>query len=439
MVSTRKTPPAIGSPLHKERRQKRMPSCSSSCATSPNRSGRRGAKIITARGWLASTFSKARNSSPSSSSTVLPQTTTGPAPACWKAERRLATIARSSRRRHVKLQIPTHLDALRGRTNVTQPAGILLGLRQKQVDVAKHSRQNAAHPPVSRPGSIGNARIHHRDAGPAFMRQPQEVRPELGFGDHNQRRLQRRPDKVEWQIPNPAGSKKRFPLQNVSSPASGRSRSWSRSPLDIAENAAATSPTSSLTASTSPTETAWTQIAGPDCPCSCAGTLPRRSPRPSRYLPWRRLAKHPIGQADQQACRQQRAVKQVHEGRDILTASCIGQGTATRGQAHPIINHDVSIARAKIFWIRTAAIAAIALRSVAVPGGKGIRHAAGAAREDLSGARRASHGSESRWPSIPTIWRTRRRYFPFSTANSVSFPFSWSSPMTATSRSSLPA
>ena len=34
-----------------------------SCTTSLKRSGRRGARIITARGWLASTFSKARNSS----------------------------------------------------------------------------------------------------------------------------------------------------------------------------------------------------------------------------------------------------------------------------------------------------------------------------------------------------------------------------------------
>ena len=65
----------------KERRQKRMPSCSSSRATSLKRSGRRGARIITALGWLASTFSKARNNSPSSPSTVLPHTTTGPAPA----------------------------------------------------------------------------------------------------------------------------------------------------------------------------------------------------------------------------------------------------------------------------------------------------------------------------------------------------------------------
>ncbi len=42
------------------------------------------------------------------------------------------------------------------------------------------------------------------------------------------------------------------------------------------------------------------------------------------------LGEYPIGQAGQQACCQQRAVKQVHEGRDILTASRTGQGTSTR-------------------------------------------------------------------------------------------------------------
>ena len=39
MVSTRMTPPATESPPHKERRQKRIPICSRSRATSPKRSG----------------------------------------------------------------------------------------------------------------------------------------------------------------------------------------------------------------------------------------------------------------------------------------------------------------------------------------------------------------------------------------------------------------
>ena len=69
-----------------------MPSCSINCATSWNRSGCRGAKIINARGWLSRTFSKARNSKPSSPSTVLPQTITGSALACSRADRRLSTI-----------------------------------------------------------------------------------------------------------------------------------------------------------------------------------------------------------------------------------------------------------------------------------------------------------------------------------------------------------
>jgi len=69
--------PETGSPCHCERRQCFVPNCCNSAATLSKRSGWRGARTITAFGWLASTFSNPRINSVLRF-IVLPQTSTGP-------------------------------------------------------------------------------------------------------------------------------------------------------------------------------------------------------------------------------------------------------------------------------------------------------------------------------------------------------------------------
>src|SRR6185312_13144272 len=88
MLSSRKIPPRIGSCCHSVRRHKGSPKARNCSVTSGNRSGWRGARTITAAGWLLRTFRKACSSRPSSSlSTVLPATKIGAALACIKFSR----------------------------------------------------------------------------------------------------------------------------------------------------------------------------------------------------------------------------------------------------------------------------------------------------------------------------------------------------------------
>ena len=187
MVSTRKTPPAMASPLHNERRQKRMPSCSSSCATSPKRSGRRGARIITARGWLASTFSKGAQQQPFFAFHRAAADHDRPgAGSAESSERRLATIAGGSGALTSNFRLPL---------TCTRSAGAPMSRsREASSSVCARNRsmlrrtlfRMRPEAPVSRPRAIGNARIHHGNSGAAGVRQAQEVRPELGLREDDQ-------------------------------------------------------------------------------------------------------------------------------------------------------------------------------------------------------------------------------------------------------------
>ena len=72
----------------------------------------------------------------------------------------------------------------------------------------QNSRQQTPESPVSRPGAVRDAGVHHGNPSAAGMGEAQEVRPELSFCDHNQRGLQQsqiwpdRKGEVEREVKN---------------------------------------------------------------------------------------------------------------------------------------------------------------------------------------------------------------------------------------------
>ena len=198
MESTSRTPPASASRCHCDRRNEGMPSCRTRMATSSKRSGCRGARIMTARGCATRKFSNALSSGGSSSSTVLPQTSTGPAPSAASDGRRLVDKGRRRGQTHVELKIPGDMN-----TSGSAPIDCSRALSaevcaRNRSMCDQHSSQGPAKALVAWPRSVRDARIHHRNPRPAGMRQPQKVRPEFGLRQHDQLRpqsLQVRPDR----------------------------------------------------------------------------------------------------------------------------------------------------------------------------------------------------------------------------------------------------
>ena len=105
------------------------------------------------------------------------------------------------------------------------------------------------------------------------------------------------------------------------------------------------------------------QIAGSDCDCSQRGACPAR---PGLRDTCRGAVP---GRLEQQACRQQRTVEQVHEGRHS------GRSRICRRRV-PIINHHVSIGL-EDSWVPGAVIVLVRLGYCAAQ----FRHAPGAAAE----------------------------------------------------------
>ena len=179
------------SPFHSDRRQKRIDICSSSAATAAKRSGRRGARIITARGCGTSTFSNAFSSRGSSPSTVLPQTRTGPASLALIDFRKLSTIAGGAGAGMSNFRFPLTCtrSALAPRSRS----------RAASSGVCARNKSTFASSLRSKPRKR-RYRGHDRSEMRAFttairaaagMRQPHEIRPELSLRNHHQLRPQR--------------------------------------------------------------------------------------------------------------------------------------------------------------------------------------------------------------------------------------------------------
>ena len=101
-------------------------------ATFSNRSGCRGARIITAVGNFCWTALNAASTGSSSPSAVLPQTITGES--LSMAARRPFTRRRLRIRSDIEFQIAADSHAFRGRADFAQSLGVCCRLRQKQID-----------------------------------------------------------------------------------------------------------------------------------------------------------------------------------------------------------------------------------------------------------------------------------------------------------------
>ncbi len=141
-----------------------------------------------------------------------------------------------------------------------QPFGIRLALRQHPAEPAKKRPPQPAQPPVARPGAVGDAGIDHGDGNSPAKAAAEQVGPELGLGQHEQPRLERvqvsphRPGQVQRAIKD-ALRPEALAGQRLAGARGGGDR-----PADTPASAASSVFTSRLTASTSPTETAWTQM-----------------------------------------------------------------------------------------------------------------------------------------------------------------------------------
>ncbi len=208
---------------------------------------------------LTRKFSNAFSSGGSSSSTVLPQTSTGPAPSAASDWRRLSTIGGGAGRLTSNFRFPvTCTRALRA--DRLQPRGCPLasapetGRRapasaaapSENADSAATTGQRCARsPPRCAPRS-------HAPAAGSSARTPSRRAPPAPAA--------RPADTAGSQTQSPSGSRKRSLRRIACEPVPARCRSWSIPARDAAERLRRICSTSPLTASTSPTETAWTQM-----------------------------------------------------------------------------------------------------------------------------------------------------------------------------------
>ena len=180
-----------------------------------------------------------------------------------------------------------YLHSFRWRANVTQAGGILPGLRQKQVDILQNPLQDGRkrrYPGQERSEirafTTASVRRWHAPAAEnlARIQSPREqsagaARPQEGSNGESE--IQR---EVEDALLSETFFASFWPVAVV---VETTTRCWGKRRRS--------SLTSALTANTSPTETACTQITG-----SRPRLQPRRHstqalPNPSRYLPWRRF------------------------------------------------------------------------------------------------------------------------------------------------------
>src|SRR5215469_13704996 len=97
----------------------------------------------------------------------------------------------------IELQISRDPYACRISSDGLQPSAVLLGLREKEIDLGEHASEGPAEAAIARPGAIGDARIDDGNACAAVVRQAEKVRPEFSFGQYDQfgfQSLQKRTD-----------------------------------------------------------------------------------------------------------------------------------------------------------------------------------------------------------------------------------------------------
>src|SRR5207245_10664193 len=82
------------------------------------------------------------------------------------------------------------LNALRGRTDILQTAGIFAGLRQEEVDILQQLPQEKTKAVVSASCAVRDAGVDYCNGCAACFRQTEEVGPDFRFRDHDQLGMQ---------------------------------------------------------------------------------------------------------------------------------------------------------------------------------------------------------------------------------------------------------
>src|SRR5215472_15684680 len=71
--------------------------------------------------------------------------------------------SRSGSAPNIELQVAAYLYPFRGRANRAQSLRIILGLGEKEIDLAQHSAEEPAEPAVAGKGAVRDASIHDGD------------------------------------------------------------------------------------------------------------------------------------------------------------------------------------------------------------------------------------------------------------------------------------
>ena len=96
-------------------------------------------------------------------------------------------LGRPARLDRVELEVAGDPHALGGRRHRADPLGVRLALHQEQVDLGEHRGEQAAHAPVARERARRDAAVHDRHARAAAARLVDQVRPQLGLDQQQQR------------------------------------------------------------------------------------------------------------------------------------------------------------------------------------------------------------------------------------------------------------
>ena len=234
------------------------PDPSSRPATAPNRSGCRGLPSpLPNCGSSSSNGGHASSSAASSPSSVLPATTSRTG-----ARAQQSSDLRLRRHPHIEFQIAGDRDRSARQPSARSRSASSLALRQYPSQPAENRPPQTAQHLVARPRPIRDPRVHHRHRNPATeasdatgsARTPSPPEPATPAAAHS--------DISAPPTADPADNRTLAPLRTARAPAPDPSASSWKSTPDAPAMSSPISATSRLTASTSPTETACSQITG---------------------------------------------------------------------------------------------------------------------------------------------------------------------------------
>ena len=94
------------------------------------------------------------------------------------------------RRGDVEFEIARHLNAVGRRADFGQSPPVLFRLGEENANALQNLSQPSPESAIAAERTIRNAGVHHCDSRTTLRDQVQEIRPELGLSDNDQRGLQ---------------------------------------------------------------------------------------------------------------------------------------------------------------------------------------------------------------------------------------------------------